>query len=242
MLFWICWILIALAGGFTQTVTGFGSALVMMLVLPQFKTVVQSAAIASGTSFFLSLFLTWNYRKKLNFRKVLPPVLLYLAASLTTLQFVQKIDLKLMGILFGGFLTVLGLYYLFFAEKLRVKDTPFATVLCSLLSGVCAACFGVGGPLMALLFLKKFPEREEYSANLQLLFLFTNLMNTVARIMNGIFTLDLIPAVLVGAAAIWGGKKLGLAAAEKLSADRFRKSVYLLVIVSGLLTLVQNIG
>ena len=238
-MFWLAWILIALAAGVTQTLTGFGAALVMMLVLPYFHTVVQSAAIASATAGCLSIFLIWHYRENLQPRRVIPSLILYLAASLTLLQFVQKIDLKLMGLLFGAFLTLLGLYYLFFAAKARIKDTPAATVGCSLFSGICSACFGVGGPLMSLLFLEKFPKREEYTANLQLFFLLTNLINTGARVINGIFTIGLIPVVLVGAVAIWAGKMIGLKLADRLSPDMLRKAIYLLVMLSGISTLVK---
>ena len=240
-MFWLAWTLIAFAGGVTQTLTGFGAALVMMLVLPYFRTVVQSAAAASATAAVLSVFLIWQYKQYLKPRRVLPSLVLYLAASLTLLQFVQKIDLKLMGVLFGAFLTLLGLYYLFFAAKARIKDTPAATAGCSLFSGVCSACFGVGGPLMSLLFLEKFPKREEYTANLQLFFLLTNLINTGARVINGIFTADLMPVVLVGAAAIWGGKMVGVKLADRLSPDTLRKCIYLLVMLSGVSTLLKNL-
>ena len=240
-MFWIAWILIALAGGVTQTLTGFGAALVMMLVLPYFRTVVQSAAIAAATAGMLSVFLIWHYREHLRPRKVLLSLVFYLAASVTLLQFVQKIDLKLMGLLFGAFLTLLGLYYLFFSAKAHIPDTLPATAGCALFSGVCAACFGVGGPLMSLLFLEKFPKREEYTANLQLFFLLTNLVNTGTRVVNGIFTADLVPVVLAGAAAIWGGKQIGLKLADRLSADTLRKCIYLLVTLSGISTILKNL-
>lgn len=238
-MFWLAWTLIAFAGGVTQTLTGFGAALVMMLVLPYYRTVVQSAAVASATAGILSIFLIWHYREHLKPRKVLLSLAFYLAASLTVLQFVQKIDLNLMGLLFGLFLTLLGLYYLFFSAKAHIPDTPLATAACGLFSGVCAACFGVGGPLMSLLFLEKFPKREEYAANLQLFFLMTNLVNTGARVINGIFVAELIPIVLIGAASIWGGKQLGLRLADRMSADTLRKIIYLLVTFSGISTVLK---
>lgn len=241
MLFWISWILIAMAGGVTQTLTGFGSALVMMLVVPYFLTVVKSAAVVSLVSGLLSVILVWQYRDRLQPKRVLFPLVCYLAASLSLLPFVQKIDLKLMGLLFGVFLTLLGLYYLFFSEKARIPDTPAATALCGFFSGVCAACFGVGGPLMSLLFLERFPEREDYNGNLQLLFVMTNLVNTAGRAVNGIFTADLLPIVLVGTAAVWGGEKIGLKLAGKISAAAFRRSVYITVTLSGVITLIQNL-
>ena len=94
---------------------------------------------------------------------------------------------------------------------------------------------------MSLLFLEKFPKREEYTANLQLFFLLTNLINTGARVINGIFTADLLPVVLVGAAAIWGGKKIGVLLADRLSPDTLRKCIYLLVTLSGVSTLLKNL-
>ena len=58
---------------------------------------------------------------------------------------------------------------------------------------------------------------------------------------NGIFTADLVPVVLAGAAAIWGGKQIGLKLADRLSADTLRKCIYLLVTLSGISTILKNL-
>ena len=50
-----------------------------------------------------------------------------------------------------------------------------------------------------------------------------------------------MPVVLVGAAAIWGGKMVGVKLADRLSPDTLRKCIYLLVMLSGVSTLLKNL-
>ena len=110
--YWIPLILIIFTGGVVQTMAGFGSGLVMMLVLPHLMPMVHAAAVTSITGGFLSAALILKYRDKLRPRFVLITAVPYMIASVIMLQFVQRINTRTMAILFGAFLTVIGLYYL----------------------------------------------------------------------------------------------------------------------------------
>ena len=240
-MFWLAWTLIAFAGGVTQTLTGFGAALVMMLVLPYFRTVVQSAAAASATAAVLSVFLIWQYKQYLKPRRVLPSLVLYLAASLTLLQFVQKIETRVLAIIFGAFLTVLSLYYLVWSDRAHMRINGVTMVACPVVSGISSAMFGIGGPLMSLMFLEKYETREEYNTNLQLLFFIAAVINNVIRASKGIITLPLLPSIAAAVAAILAGERVGLILAGKMKPDLLRKMVYLMVLVSGVITILNNI-
>ena len=241
MEFWIPLILITFAGGVVQTVAGFGSGLVMMLVLPYLMAIPHAAAVTSISGGFLSAFLIWRFRDKLRPKYVLLTAIPYLIVSVITLQFVQKIDTRVMAILFGVFLTLVGLYYLIWSHKVRLRVTPATTLVCTVISGASSALFGIGGPLMSLLYLEKYQTREEYSTNLQLLFLIAAVVNTVTRAANGILTTDLLPALAAAVAAILIGERVGLALAGKMKPDLLRRLVYLMVFLSGVITILNNV-
>ena len=73
------------------------------------------------------------------------------------------------------------------------------------------------------------------------MFTFTCLCNTMTRISQGYYTLDLIPLTILGLISINVGKSIGLKLLDKMDADLVRKVVYLFVGVSGVLKVVQNI-
>ncbi len=239
--FWIPLILIIFAGGVVQTMAGFGCGLVMMLVLPHLMPMVQAAAVTSITGGVLSGALVWKFRDKLKPRFVILTAIPYLIASVTMLQFVQRIRTRDMAILFGAFLTVLGLYYLIWSNKAHMRITPVTMLVCPVVSGVSSALFGIGGPLMSLMYLEKYETREEYATNLQMLFFISAAINTTTRAFKGIVTADLLPAAAAGIAAILLGEKVGLILAGRMKPELLRKMVYLMVFFSGVLTIFNNI-
>ena len=241
MEFWIPLILITFAGGVVQTIAGFGSGLVMMVVLPHLMSIPHAAAITSISGGFLSAFLIWKFRDKLRPKYVLLTAIPYLIVSVLTLQYVQKINTRVMAIMFGAFLVIVGLYYMIWSHKARLRVTSVTTLVCPIVSGCSSALFGIGGPLMSLLYLEKYETREEYSTNLQLLFLIAAVVNTTTRVVKGIVTVDLLPAAAAAVAAILIGEWVGLLLAGKMKPDLLRKMVYLMVLVSGAITILNNI-
>ena len=241
MSYWVPLILITFAGGVTQTMAGFGSALVMMLVLPHLMPIVQAAAVNSIAGGFLSATLIWKFRDKLKPRFVFLVMIPYMIASVVTLQFVQKIETRVLAIIFGAFLTVLSLYYLVWSDRAHMRINGVTMVACPVASGISSAMFGIGGPLMSLMFLEKYETREEYNTNLQLLFFIAAVINNVIRASKGIITLPLLPSIAAAVAAILAGERVGLILAGKMKPDLLRKMVYLMVLVSGVITILNNI-
>ena len=239
--YWIPLILITFVGGVTQTMAGFGSALVMMLVLPHLMPIVQAAAVNSIAGGFLSGALIWKYRDKLKPRFVLLTAVPYLIASVVTLQYVQKIETRVLAILFGAFLTANALYYLILAGLAHMRIGPITLAACPVISGISSALFGIGGPLMSLMYLEKYEVREEYNANLQLLFFIAAVINNVIRAGKGIITVSLLPSAAAAVAAILVGERAGLLLAGRMKPEFLRKMVYLMVLFSGVMTVINNL-
>ena len=238
---WLGIIVAAIGGGVVHTITGFGAGIVMMAILPYFFGMIKAPAISSVICCCLSVMLAWKNRKLLRWKLILFSAAFYICASVLTISAVRYLDLKLLGILFGAFLVLLSIYYLFFANRFAVPNSAGVLALCSIFSGVTAGLFGIGGPLMALCFLMRTESRESYTGNLQTLFVLTGLSSLITRIANGIFSLNMIPAVVLGVFSIRLGKWLGTKIAERMDAERLKKTIYLFVGFSGILTLAEQI-
>ena len=238
---WIVLPLIAALGGIIHTITGFGSGIVMMLFLPSFLDMASAPALSSSINLFLSLILAFKFRKTIRIRMFLLPIIPYLLGSTMAIYALSGFDMRMVAISFGVFLIILSLYFTFVAKKMTVTPNWQTAVLCGGISGVTAGLFGIGGPLMALYFLAITNSKEEYTGNLQCMFTCTCLCNTMTRISQGYYTLDLIPLTILGLLAINAGKAVGLKLLDKMDADLVRKVVYLFVGISGVLKVVQNI-
>ena len=61
------------------------------------------------------------------------------------------------------------------------------------------------------------------------------------RILSGYYTLDLLPLTLLGVAGVVCGQRFGLKLGSRLDADQLRRLVYAYVILSGAVTVIQQL-
>ena len=107
----------AALGGFVQSITGFGAAVVMMTILPYFFTMAVAPSVSTSICLGLTVTLAWKLRKSIDLKLTLPPTLLYAAASVTAIRFIGSMDLRVMTMVFGAFLMLLGAYLLLTEKK-----------------------------------------------------------------------------------------------------------------------------
>lgn len=233
--------LAAMTAGAVQTVTGFGAAVIMMLVLPRMFGVVAAPAVSTSICVALSGALAWKFRKKTNFKLITVPIVVFGVCGIVIINLIKSLDLHLIGILFGVFLIALSVYNLAFAKKASLRPTKPVIFLSSVVSGTFSGLFSIGGPLMALCFLPCSSDHEQYIGNMQTLFVVTNIINIITRAANGLYTADLLPYTLVGMVFILAGKEFGIRFARKLNIEVLKKVIYVFVGISGAITLAENI-
>ena len=238
---WFAVLVSAAAAGLVQTVTGFGSAIMLMLALPYFFDMLHAPALASAITLGLSVGLAWRFRKLINYRQTLPLAAVYVMASTLVISKAGALDLNLLSMAFGLFLILLSLYYLLLPKSVSLRPSLWSALLCAAAAGVCGGMFGIGGPLLVVYFLAVSESKNSYLANLQLLFAITNLVNTLTRAYYGIYTLALVPLTLVGILGINLGKLVGLRVLDRIDIERMKQVVYVFVGISGVLTLVGHL-
>ena len=238
---WLAVGLGSVAAGFLQTVTGFGSATVLMLILSVFFDMTAAPALSSAICMGLAMFLAWRFRRALKLSLVLMPALIYTAASIAAIRLAANVDLQILSGAFGIFLILLSVYFLLFESKINLTGSPVSMAACSAVSGVCAGLFSIGGPTMALYYLAATKRREEYLANIQCLFALTYAAGLPARISSGAYTLRLLPLTVLGIAGILAGSQLGLGVEGKLDGKLIKKLIFIYIGITGLLTCLRQI-
>ena len=227
----------ALAAGVVQTVTGFGAAIFMMLIMPHFFDMFAAPAVTSAITVGLSLTLAWKFRAHIRWKTCLFPALVYLLFSTASISLAKKLNLEHLSFAFGIFLIVLSVYFFVFSERITMRANRGTAAVCAMVSGITSGFFGIGGPLMAVYFISAIKEKESYIGTIQFLFAATNIVNLFVRIANGIYTMDLLPATVLGFAGITIGKLVGLRILDRIDPARIKKLVYAFVGISGILSL-----
>jgi len=234
----------ALFGGFFQTVAGFGSGILLMMILPAFLPILQAAAISSITAIYLTGTLALSLRDHVDWRSIWLPGLIFLAVSGTAIHIAPYIDTKVLGVIFGLFLMSLALW--FFMEgrqKRRFRITPARAVGISALTGVTSGWFGLSGPPMAIYFLATCGEdKKRYLATTQAFFFGVVVFNSIVRVAEGILTYEMLILSIWGIAGMILGKKLGLILFNRINLKGMRTIIHCGLAVSGLLTVVKNLA
>lgn len=238
---WAAIILGSVLAGLVQTVTGFGSGVVLIMVLSRLFPMTVAPALNTSICIALSVSLAWRFRKDIRFKLLIVPSIPYLIMSVCAISLMRFMNMTVLAVAFGIFLMALSVFFLFFESRVHLKPNYPTALFCGTISGVFAGLFGVGGPLMALYYLTVTQSRAAYVATLQFSFVLSNIIGMTTRILNGYYTLDLLPYTIAGIVGVTAGKHLGLMVAEKLDGAKLKKIIYIFVGISGAINIIQNL-
>lgn len=231
----------ALAAGFTQSVTGFGGAMLLMMVLPYFVPMKTATALAGLICVPMCIAVAWHYRRHIRLQLVVLPTFIYLLSSAYFIHLATAIDLERLKAVFGLLLIGLAVYFNFFAGRLQIKANLKNALLCAGFSGLTGGLFGVGGPLLVLYYLAVTEEKEAYLGTINFVFAITESYSAGMRFYNGLITTELFPVILGGFVTVVLGSCLGGKVVDRLEGSKVRKLVYLLLAVSGMVTFMKAV-
>lgn len=225
--------------GIVQGVTGFGTGVVLMMILPLYFALPQAAGISVAIAVGLCVAMCVRYRKDLKVKKVLLPCAWTIVCSSLAIHYSLSVNPDILKKIFGIFLIILSVYYLFFSKSDPDKkmSLPMA-VFCVTGSGICDGLFGIGGPLMVLYFLSNTRSKREYLGTLQVFFLINGIYGTVFRITQGILGVRHLTFVGIGWLGILAGMFLANRVVDRMNAGLLRKLVYIMIGVSGIINLI----
>ncbi|MGI6095176.1 MAG: sulfite exporter TauE/SafE family protein [Lachnospiraceae bacterium] len=237
---YIFFILPAIAGGFVQSVTGFGCGIIIMMFYPILLGVIPSATINQCASIFLCLSIIIPYWKYANRKAIVLPLVFYFPIYLLLLQVATSINVDFLKPFLGLFLILISIYFIFANNKITITATPVTTFICA---GLCAsidAFFGLGGPPIVIYFLNTTKDKKEYFGTLQTFFLTTAIYGTLMRTWKGVLTLELIPNIIIAVLSILIGAAVGKRLASRLNGEVLKKVIYAFIGFAGIITIFES--
>ena len=218
---------------FTQTVTGFGIALVSMSLLVQLLGIHIAAPLVAMVAAMLEFTLLLRHRDALNLRAVW-------RLSLASVIGIPLGILALRYVNERGVLTVLGLVivtysaYALTTPRLPKIENPNWAFGFGFVGGLLSGAYNTGGPPVVLYGNSQGWSPSEFKSNLQGLFLLNDIVVITGHALSQHLTPAVwsnfwiaLPALALGLAAGFGVERL-------INPAAFRKIVLLLLIVTGL--------
>lgn len=231
---------ITFLAGVVQGVTGFGAGIVMMMVLPMFfETLGTAAGVSTAIAVILSGTMVYTYRKFVEPKKIIPPAILYIAVCSAVIVVSKYINQAIMKKVFGVFLVILAIYYLFINKSNEKKKLSLPVSLAFIIiSAACDGLFGIGGPLMVLYFLSTTHNTHEYLGNIQAFFFINCIYNTFFRFYNGIIGLEHLQYFVIGWIGILVGGFVANKLVNKIDGNLVKKLTYVMIGVAGIINII----
>jgi uncharacterized membrane protein YfcA len=235
--------LIVFAGVAVGATAGFGAAVVSVSLAAQLRPIDEVLAIFIPVNVLLSAYIVVRYRHAVDVRFLLRRVLPFMGAGVAA--GVALFQLRHLGFLkpaFACFVVLLALIEL--ARRGRPPPSPLSrTTSAATLAGagVIHGLFACGGPLAVYAIGREILEKGRFRATLSTLWLIFNVVLVSSYLAGG----GIDPATLGESALLCPSLLLGVLAGEQLhdrvSADRFRQVVSLVLLAAGVALLVRSI-
>ena len=232
----LLFILMAMLGTIVQTVSGFGFAIIAMMVFPILTGDVAAAAAISGLfALTNAVFNTYKYWKEIDWKFVFLPLIGYFVLSTISLEIIGAISNDGMMRFLGIAMVLLGIYFMFFQSKITIKPNTTNALLAGGLSGILGSLFAIAGPPIALYYTMLIENNKfKYLGCINAYFLLSNAYVSVLRFQTGILGLEEIHGWVLGLLGLLLGRIVGGMLLNKVDGKLIKKLVYIVTIVSGI--------
>ena len=225
-------VLILFLGAFTQSMTGFGSALVAMSVLPTLLGLDVAAPLVAVTGLFLESMLTLRYHQSLRVDAIWRVLVASLVAAPLGVLLLRHVDERLALFILGFVLTGYSLYALI-GFRLPSLSHPLWAWLAGALSGLLGGAYNTSGPPIIVYGNCRGWDASQFKSNLSGFFVVNSLFITASHFFSGHYSPDVTRTLLYCLPATLLGFALGQSMDRWLDPVRFRKIVLVLLTVLG---------
>ncbi len=218
---------------FTQSLSGFGLALVSMALLPYVVGIHMATPLVAVAAAAIESVLLLHYRQALNVRAIWRVVL----ASLVGIPFgivgLRYLDERIVLIVLGVVITGYALYALLGLRLPSMQGSLWA-YLVGFLGGMLGGAYNTSGPPVIVYADCNRWEPGEFKSNLQGYFIINSLVVMISHLFIGNLTREVWRLFVVSLPAIGLGLLAGMTLDRWVKPALFRRIVQILLILMGL--------
>ncbi len=217
---------------FTQSLSGFGLALVSMPLLVPLVGIRTATPLVALISVFVEAGLLFHYRAALNLRAIWRLVVSAVVGAPLGVILLTKVDERLAMVVLG---IVIAGYAVYALANFRLPrlESPLWAFGAGLLAGMLGGAYNTSGPPVIIYGDCRRWPRDEFKSNLQGFFIVISAAVLASHFAKGTITPEIWRYGLYSAPALAVGALLGFASDRWLSPMTFRKIVLVLLVVTG---------
>lgn len=234
------WILATLVAFFIKGLCGFANTLVFTSIMGFGEANVNISPVELILGFPSNLILTWKNRKKLNPSVFIPLAALVLCGSIPGAILLKNLNVQYLKIVCGIVIVLIGIEMMFREFKSsKVKESKILLGIIGLLSGILCGLFGIGA-LLAAYVGRVTKTTDEFKANISAVFIVENTFRIILYSVIGVITLESIKNAALLMPVMLIGLFLGIKSGQILDDKLVKKIVIVLLIISGIVLVANN--
>lgn len=237
----VLWIVATVAAFYIKGLCGFANTLIFDSVMGYGASNVEIAPVELVLGYPANCIMTWKHRDQLKKHIFIPVTLMVVGGSIVGAFLLKNLDVRLLKIIFGIVVILIGLNMLRKEYNLTMGKTPrWLLGLMGIASGLLCGMFGVG--VLAAAYVSEITENtREFKANLSVVFVFENVIRIITYISLGVITLATLKKSLILIPFMVVALLSGIYSAKVLDDKLVKKLVIVLLIISGVVLIIKNI-
>ena len=226
-------ILVVFLGCFTQSLTGFGVALVTMALLPSMIGLQVATPLVALVGIVLEVLILVRYRESLQFKSILGLVISALIAIPIGVIHLHRLDENIALFILGLIIMIYALYALI-GFRLPVLDHPLWPWMFGFVGGLLGGAYNTSGPPAVVYGNCRKWSPGEFKSNLAGYFLVGSVMVVSTHWVSGNFTSAVWHKFWITLPALLLGFVLGQSVDKWLNPNLFRRIVLIMLVILGL--------
>ena len=232
-------LILTIIASFIQRVTGFGFGIFVMMFfpffLPSYGESVMLSGLLAGTTAFLITISNMHY---VRWRMMGIIVLFNVIASFLAIEYMSSLSNETLKRGLGVVLILIALYFLWGKNKSnKLFLSRWAQGIIGTISGIMGGMFAMPGPPVVLYCISSIDNKREYVVTLQAFSVIFNIFYTLFRAKVGFYSESTLLWWGAGLIGLMIGTSLGSRCSERISNQRLKQIVYIMMILSGIVAI-----
>lgn len=232
-------LILTIIASFIQRVTGFGFGIFVMMFfpffLPSYGESVMLSGLLAGTTAFLITISNMHY---VRWRMMGIIVLFNVIASFLAIEYMSSLSNETLKRCLGVVLILIALYFLWGKNKSnKLFLSRWAQGIIGAISGIMGGMFAMPGPPVVLYCISSIDNKREYVVTLQAFSVIFNIFYTLFRAKVGFYSESTLLWWGAGLIGLMIGTSLGSRCSERISNQRLKQIVYIMMILSGIVAI-----
>jgi uncharacterized membrane protein YfcA len=232
---------IILIASIVKGLTGFGFALTSLPLLTMFLTPKTAVPLITVCSVFLDGYTFSEARRLVQYKEISPLVVSGIVGMILGTYFLVSLDSDAIRLAIG-MVTLLFTLASLMGVKREISNARTASIPVGLISGVLGGLTSISGPPVILFFNNQNVEKTVFRANLIAYFFSIYLATVPSYFFGNLLTLDLLGSSIVMVPIMFLGANIGIRASKKVNEILFKKITLLLLLFTGIMTILSALG